>query len=59
MNNFIRNYTTTIDLNLKYIFSNSVIVYSKNKTYYAFSSIIIEFEDIFINLESIIDISKE
>ena len=53
------NYITTIDFNLKYILLNNVIIYNKNKVYYTFSSIIIEFKDIFKNLKSIIDISKE
>ena len=60
MNNSINtNYTTIIDSNLKYIFLNNIIIYSKNKTYYIFSSIIVEFKNIFINLKNIINISKK
>ena len=60
MNNFINiNYITTIDSNFKYIFLNNIIIYNNNKIYYIFSFIIIEYKDIFINLEKIINISKK
>ena len=37
---------------------NEVTIYGNNKTIYIFSSLITEFESVFIDIEDIIDISK-
>ena len=50
---------TIIDLNLKHILSNEVIVYNNNQTFNTLSAIVVEFENIFIDIESIIDLSED
>ena len=48
-----------IDLNLKYILLNKVIVYKDETAFNILSVIIIEFENVFIDIENIINLSKE
>ena len=48
-----------IDLNLKHILSNKVIVYKDETIFNILSAIVVEFENVFIDIENIINLSKE
>ena len=47
-----------IDLKLEHVLINKVIVYENDKTVYVLSSLVIEFENVFIDIEDIINIFK-
>lgn len=48
-----------IDFNFKYILLNEVIVYKDEKIFNIFNIIIAKFENIFIDIKSIINFLKE
>ena len=47
-----------IDLKLKYILLNEIIVYKNKDIFNILNIIIIKFEDIFTNIENIINLSE-
>ena len=48
-----------MNLNLEHIFSNDVIVYDNNEAFYIFNSVVIKYENVFINSKNIIDIFEK
>ena len=53
------NFIAIIDLNLKYILSNKIIIYKNKKIFNTLNIIVTEFENIFINSKNIIDLLEE
>lgn len=48
-----------INLKLKYVFLNNIIVYENDNVINILTIIIIKFEDVFTNFENIINFSKK
>ena len=48
-----------MNFKLKHVLSNDVIIYENDNIMNILIIIVIEFEDVFINLENIINLSKE
>ena len=52
------NIIIAINSNFEHIFSNDIIVYKNEKIYNVLNIIITKFENVFINIENIINFSK-
>ena len=48
-----------MNLKLKYVLSNNVIIYKNDNVTNTLTIIVIKFEDVFTNFENIINLSKE
>ena len=48
-----------INLKLEHVFSNKMIIYKNEVIFSTFNVIVIEFNDVFANFKSIIDLSKK